>query len=398
MHRIMGSYNLVLVILSILTGIVASYSTINFFERIRLFQGKCTIEKDLQDREDRFHQLAENINLVLWMREIATNQLLYVSPAYEEIWGRAYESLYDSPFSCLETIHHDDYARVLTYLSDLKTGMSKQEDYRIRKPNGSIRWIREHGFPIYNQMGEVYRIAGISEDVTAMKNKEELLQKRNKLMVISNLAAGIAHEIRNPLTTIKGFMNLLKSEINLNYQEIISSELQSIEYVINEFLMLADPKQDMQFQYVDVHSLIQKASEDCNYIISENHVEFQLKYYTSLPLIECDEKQIYKVFENVIKNAIEAMPYGGTIQIETGMMDCDHVFIRIKDNGIGIPHERLKKIGEPFYSNKERGIGLGLMVCFKAIENHNGNIFIESEVNKGTVVNIILPIVSQYSK
>jgi two-component system, sporulation sensor kinase A len=353
------------------------------------------MEKSLQESQERFRQLAENINEVLWIRDIDTDRILYVNPVYEEIWGQSCASLYDNLDYFLDSIFHEDYDRVLTYLNQLITGFPRQEEYRIQKPDGTIRWIRERGFPVYNEMGVVYRITGISEDVTELRIKEELLQKMDKLMIVSDLAAGIAHEIRNPLTTIKGFMNLLKPEIKSRFHDIISCEIENIESIIDQFNMLSKPNVDMHFKRSNLQCLIEEAINKVDYLKTDQSIEFQLTIDSSLPMIDCDQKQIQQVFINVFKNAIEAMPFSGFIQIKAERADCDHILILIQDEGIGIPNERLKKLGEPFYSNREKGIGIGLMVCFKSIENHSGKLFIESEVNKGTVVKIVLPIVSE---
>jgi signal transduction histidine kinase len=106
--------------------------------------------------------------------------------------------------------------------------------------------------------------------------------------------------------------------------------------------------------------------------------------------IECDENRLKQVFLNFIKNGIEAMPNGGELHVRTMIQD-NNVQISIQDTGVGIPKEKLKQLGEPFYTTKKNGNGLGLMVSFKIIENHNGKVFVESEPNKGTTFNILLP-------
>jgi signal transduction histidine kinase len=120
-----------------------------------------------------------------------------------------------------------------------------------------------------------------------------------------------------------------------------------------------------------------------------------MNHASILPTIQCDGNQLKQVFINILKNAIEAMPHGGNIFIETMQAENHSLLINITDEGCGIPQDRISRLGEPFYSLKEKGTGLGLMMCYKIIEEHNGKLHITSELNKGTTVNIRLPIISE---
>jgi signal transduction histidine kinase len=119
---------------------------------------------------------------------------------------------------------------------------------------------------------------------------------------------------------------------------------------------------------------------------------------SDLPLIECEANQLKQVFINILKNALEAIPTGGSIHVAIKKMDTDHVMVRISDNGIGISPEKIKKLGEPFYTTKEKGTGLGLMVSYNIIKNHKGHIEVYSEPGQGTTFEIILPISPQRYK
>jgi signal transduction histidine kinase len=112
-------------------------------------------------------------------------------------------------------------------------------------------------------------------------------------------------------------------------------------------------------------------------------------------MVCCEKNQLKQVFLNLLKNAIEAMPKGGSIDVSVKEKEEGKISIQIIDQGIGIPKERIPTLGEPFYTTKEKGIGLGLMVCYKIIENHNGKLTIESKVNKGTTIEIIFPTITQ---
>jgi PAS domain S-box-containing protein len=235
-------------------------------------------------------------------------------------------------------------------------------------------------------------ILTIVRDITAIKSQtDELIRKSDKLSLVGQLAAGIAHEIRNPLTSLRGFVQLLqyKSEGNKEYCDIMLSELDRINLIVGEFLILAKPHM-VEFSNKDINQIIRHVVTLIGTQAIINNIHLDHKLASELPTISCEENQLKQVIINLIKNAIEAMPHGGTITVETGMHDEEHLFIRITDEGDGIPKEILDKIGEPFYTTKDHGTGLGLMVCYKIIENHLGELKVQSELNQGTTFEIIL--------
>ncbi len=231
-------------------------------------------------------------------------------------------------------------------------------------------------------------------DVTEKLEMEANLHKSDTLSVIGQLAAGVAHEIRNPMTALKGFIQLLEDSSegkHSMYFDVISTELNRIDAIINEFLILAKPQ---AIKFVE-HSITQIMSETVNLLSAQAvlyNVQFLLHYDDDLPLLFCEPNQLKKVFINMIKNGIEVMPNGGFITITMNQTTDKLIHISIKDEGYGIPEEKLKKLGQPFYTTKERGTGLGLMVSYRIIEEHEGTIKVESEVGKGTVFHVYLPV------
>ncbi|CAM4405841.1 ATP-binding protein [Paenibacillus tarimensis] len=231
-------------------------------------------------------------------------------------------------------------------------------------------------------------------DMTEQLQSKDLIILSEKLSIAGQLAAGIAHEIRNPLTSLKGFLSLLRSGTSSNskrdsYITIMNDELSRIEHISNELLMLAKPR-SVQFIRSGICTLIdqvisllqpQAVLKNVEIIIMPNHGPY---------LVYCDESQIKQVIINLLKNAMESMAGGGTIRI-TLEADDYSVYIKIADEGTGIPADKLNKLGQPFYSTKEKGTGLGLMVSYNIIENHNGKIEVESEPGRGTVFTVVLP-------
>lgn len=234
----------------------------------------------------------------------------------------------------------------------------------------------------------------IFKDVTERKELEERLRKSDTLHVVGELAAGIAHEIRNPMTALKGFIQLLKGSVEGDYSlyfNVITSELKRIESIITEFLILAKP-QAIMYEEKHVTQIMKDTLDLLNAQANLSNVQMHLDLVGDIPPIYCEPNQLKQVFINILKNAIEVMPDGGNIYVTIKKADQDHILISLKDEGVGITEDKLKRLGEPFYTTKERGTGLGLMVSYKIIEEHQGKIMVESEEGKGTVFHLTLPV------
>jgi PAS domain S-box-containing protein len=242
--------------------------------------------------------------------------------------------------------------------------------------------------------GEKEAVLSIGKDITERKEKtEQMLQKSEKLALLGQMAAGIAHEIRNPLTSIKGFIQLLKSNHpDEEYYTIMLSELDRINAIVSEFLVLAKPNA-VVFEERDVKVLIKDVVTLINSQSILNNVQIFSEFDRDLPKIFCAEGQLKQVFLNIFKNAIEAMPVGGNIDVKVELKGDFEISIQIIDQGIGISRERISTLGEPFYTTKEKGTGLGLMTCYRIIESHKGTLSFFSKENEGTTVEIILPAV-----
>jgi PAS domain S-box-containing protein len=230
------------------------------------------------------------------------------------------------------------------------------------------------------------------QDITQKKEAEELLRKSDKLSAVGQLAAGVAHEVRNPLTVLKGFAQILQaSDKESKYYALMLSEIERIEAIISEFLMLAKP-QEAKFYDHDLRLLLEDVIHLMETKAIMNGVQLNKVILISNAMIQCDANQIKQVLINILQNAIEAMPSGGNIHISLSQADKHSLCLRIRDEGCGIPEDRLEKLGEPFYSSKEKGTGLGLMISYKIIEKHRGKIGVSSRVLEGTTFDITLPL------
>ncbi|MBD7963893.1 ATP-binding protein [Fictibacillus norfolkensis] len=225
-----------------------------------------------------------------------------------------------------------------------------------------------------------------------MEMRQELV-RTEKMNVVSQLAASVAHEIRNPMTSVRGFMQLMQKEDLTKEQQMYISisieELDRAQEIINQYLALAKPQTD-QYETIDLTSTIQQSIDVMHSYAILNSIHIAQHVESSLE-IEGLKLEIQQVLINIIKNAIEAIKSKGEIRILAYKDINDFVCIEIKDNGVGMSKEQLKKLGSPYYSTKEKGTGLGLTVCHQIVKQMGGRITITSELTKGTIFTIKLP-------
>ncbi|ANC77283.1 hypothetical protein ABE65_010905 [Fictibacillus phosphorivorans] len=229
-----------------------------------------------------------------------------------------------------------------------------------------------------------------------MKEQIEMRQelvRTEKMNVVSQLAASVAHEIRNPMTSVRGFMQLMqKEELTKEQQMYISisiEELDRAQEIINQYLALAKPQTD-QYEIIDLTSTIQQSIDVMHSYAILNSIHISQNVEPSLK-IEGLKLEIQQVLINIIKNAIEAIKSKGEIKIIAYHDMSGYICIKIKDNGVGMSTDQLKKLGSPYYSTKEKGTGLGLTVCHQIVKQMGGRITIHSELKKGTSFTIKLP-------
>ncbi|MDF2606654.1 MAG: hypothetical protein K0S34_849 [Bacillales bacterium] len=230
-------------------------------------------------------------------------------------------------------------------------------------------------------------------DITDKKRAAQIFIEAEKLTIAGQLAAGIAHEIRNPVTAIKGFIQLMrKGTFNEMYYEIVESEIERMELILNELLVLAKP-QEMEFRKANIYKAIDHVVTLLTALANMNSIEIINELDSNDIYLQCDENQLKQVFINFIKNSIDAMPNGGRLVVKSSFIKEERKYIiEFIDNGCGMSKEFLERLGQPFHTSKQNGTGLGYMVSKSIIENHKGNILVSSEENIGTHISIILPI------
>ncbi|WP_226035264.1 ATP-binding protein [Aquibacillus saliphilus] len=232
-----------------------------------------------------------------------------------------------------------------------------------------------------------------SSNLNAHLKVNDELRQAEQLATVGQIATSITHEIRNPLTSLKGLTQLQmeKHPEDIEYYQIMTHELERINSILDDLLVIGRPKQ-MVFEMNNLQELIEYVGSIMDYNRVEQAVEIFTEVEGNLPEVECNSTQIKQVLINIFKNGIEAMPAGGNLFVKVEKQKDDYIKITVTDEGDGISKENLELIGNPFHTTKSGGTGLGLMVSFKVIEEHRGEIYYDSEQEKGTTVTILLPI------
>ncbi|HZI31385.1 MAG TPA: PAS domain-containing protein, partial [Candidatus Binatia bacterium] len=316
------------------------------------------------ESEEKFRQLAENISEVFWITDPAKNQMLYVSPAYEKIWGRSCVSLYESPRTWIEAIHPEDRDRMVKAAMFNQVKGKHEEVYRITRPDGSLRWILDRAVPIRNGIGEVHRIVGTAEDITDKRKLEEQLRQAQKMEAIGQLAGGVAHDFNNILAVIQMQAGMLRLEQDLSpehkdYANEIEKAAQRGANLTRQ-LLLFSRRQAMQPGDLDLNDIVNNIAKMLQRILGED-IRIQFKLAAEPLFIHADAGMMDQVLMNLAVNSRDAMPKGGRLVIETTTVEFDEdsvsksaqmrpgtfVSLSVTDTGEGIPPEVLPRIFEP---------------------------------------------------
>ena len=370
-------------------------------------------EQALRESESKFRQIAESIQEVFWISSPDSGVIHYVSPAYEKIWGRTPESLYAQPSQWIECMHPDDRMSILERLRSKARG-EYQAEYRIIRPDGSTRWIRDRGFPVQDSEGKLGRMAGIALDVTEQRQLSEQLSQSQKLEAIGRLAGGVSHDFNNMITAILGYADVLTESLPANDER--RADLGEIRKtadragMLTKQLLAFSRQQVMEPRVLSMNVLVLETKGMLQRLIGED-VDMRHILAGDLGMVYADPGQLGQVILNLVVNARDAMPNGGKITIETanvqigandvsqipGLTVGDYTSLSITDTGEGIDQKNLPKIFEPFFTTKEKGkgTGLGLSTVYGVIKQCGGAVTVQSERGVGTNVKVYLPRVKE---
>jgi PAS domain S-box-containing protein len=362
-------------------------------------------EHALRASDELFHQIAENIDAVLYLASPDSWNVLYLNPAFERVWGISVESAQANSSLWMEAIHPEDRQRVSDAVQANRTGFSAE--YRVVRPDGNVRWISDRSFPVYDANGTFIRIAGVASDVTVAKHMEAQLLQSQRLESIGRLAGGVAHDFNNLLTVILSHATFAKEMLGTADEDLSAIEQAGERAAdLTKQLLAFARRQVIEPRVMDVNVLTTNIDKMLRRLIGED-VELVTLLEPELWLVKVDSSQLEQVLVNLAVNARDAMPSGGKLTIETGNVVLDagyvsrhsgvlageYVMIAVSDTGEGIDPATLPMIFEPFFSTKPRGqgTGLGLATCYGIVTQAGGHILAYSEPRHGASFKVYLP-------
>ncbi|KYZ75538.1 hypothetical protein AXX12_12555 [Anaerosporomusa subterranea] len=348
-------------------------------------------EQEIKRREQEYRTLVENCPFGLTrfdtdLRHIYFNQACY------SFWGETIKLLLGKTWEEAGTPREHYHPMELALNKVLETGHEQVFDTEYLDQRGQIRYYRNRAVAEANNSGIVDTLLVISQDITAQKKSEIEIQRLDRLNLVGEMAASIGHEVRNPLTTVKGYLQLFQMKEQFagysSQLDMMIQELDRANAIITEFLSLAKNKTvELQPGSLNdtIYSIIPLLQAEAL------HLGHQIFVITGdIPTTYFSDKEIRQLILNLVKNALEAMKHNGTISIKTYQLN-DEIVLAIEDSGAGIPNELLDKLGTPFLTTKECGTGLGLPVCYRIAERHMAKIEIDTS-SKGTTFFIKFPI------
>lgn len=386
---------------------------IRALEESRVHRARRQAEERLRDSEERFRQLAEQSSEGFWFVGLNPERVLYVSPALEKIWARPAEVYYQEPRAWLEAIHPDDQAAVLEQWTRCMQGGSDrfEAEYRIRRPDNSIRWVLGSGVSIRDAAGNIVRMGGMVRDITERKQIESQMLRTQRLESIGTLAGGIAHDLNNTLVPILMSTSLLRMKYPGETEMIdaVETSAKRAANMVRQLLTFAKGIEGARL-LVKSQYLLAEVEKIIRSTFPKN-IQLRIISPANLESILGDATQLHQVLLNLCVNARDAMPYGGTLTLEAENTTLSpdaasalpsaeakpgrYVVWHVRDTGAGIPPEVLERIFEPFFTTKgpEKGTGLGLSTVIGIVKSHGGFISVDSTPRQGSTFSVYLPVI-----
>ncbi|MFD2934691.1 sensor histidine kinase [Spirosoma flavum] len=380
---------------------------------VQLLQAKVAqqaAQQQLQESEQRFREIADNVDEVFWIHSAQPFQLLYVNPAFERVWNTTFQQVQEEPFSFMKSVMREDRPAVLAFVKQYKAGIEGQLYYRIQSKDEPIRWLMIRTFMVHSEDGMILRHIGIANDVTNQKEKEFVLQQALKReqelnQLKSQFVSTASHEFRTPLTTIQSSTDLIKLYLNspvVGARVAIDKHIGVIQRQVGHFSSLLTDiltigkieagKVQFTPQWTDLVSICEEAIATHFSQRSDNR-SVQLTIDGAPCSVYLDAKLINHVLINLLSNAFKFSTKSPGLHLTFTTESC---ILQITDEGIGIPAGELSNLFQPFFrasnTNEAPGTGLGLVIARQFVELHDGQLDLASEEKKGTICTVTLPI------
>jgi two-component system sensor histidine kinase/response regulator len=360
----------------------------------------------LQQSEEMFRQLAENIREVFFVVTPDPPRMAYISPAYEEVFGRACQELYDRADAWIDSVHPEDRNHVLSVFEQSLRGVATAMEYRLIRPDGSARWIHARTFPVQGSQRKSDSIVGIAEDITDRKKALEEVKLARAAAETANRAkseflANMSHEIRTPMNGIIGMTDLLlDTELTpeqAEYVQVVKTSADSLLTIINDILdfsKIETGKLQMNTITFDLRKSIEEVMKGLAIKADSKDLELVLKVHPSVPTsVVGDSSRLRQILINLVENAVKFTERGQIVvevRKEKEIDNCTMFYFSVRDTGIGIPLEKQRLIFDPFSqvdsssTRKFGGTGLGLAISNTLVNLMGGRIWVESEVGRGS--------------
>jgi PAS domain S-box-containing protein len=383
-------------------------------ERAEEDRERLKTEQALAQSEERFRQLAQQSNDGFWFMALQPERFIYVSPAMTKIWGFPEEKFYEEPQAWVAAIHPEDRSRVQEVFQAWLSGSEARllQEYRVVRPDNSVRWVEASGTLIYDEAGKPIRASGIDRDITEHKQAEERFLRTQRLESIGTLASGVAHDLNNILVPILMAAPLLRENMTPEDREklleLVETSAERGASVIRQVLTFARGTDGNRLLMQPIY-LLEEVANILQRTLPKS-ISIRSKYSDSVRTIEADATQLHQVLLNLCVNARDAMPEGGTLTLRADNFDVDeyyasmtpgairgpHVLLEIHDTGNGIPRDLIAKIFDPFFTTKDigKGTGLGLATVLGIVKSHGGFVNVTSEPGS-TTFKVFLPAVAE---
>lgn len=351
----------------------------------------------LHDKELDLLRFSEVIHRTVNPIQITNTEgkIIYANPAYVNISGYSKEELLGRNPSILNSGKHsrDFWKRVW---SQILTGQQWVGQIQNKRKNGELFYTELVISPIIDEDKKVIGFLGAHRDITEQKILEQQIVRSQKMETFGTLAAGIAHEVGNPLTSISSIVQILHRSTNDDFTkdklELVKNQINRITKIIRELVDFSRPSPHI-VQDIEVNAVIKEALNIVQYGKKVRSITFTTDLQDHLPAVTVVSDQLVQVFLNILMNAVDACEKKPSAISVTSQLKNDRVEVTMSDTGEGITEEHLQKIFDPFFTTKEagKGTGLGLWVSLGIIKNFGGDIRVESEVDKGTTFTVTLP-------